>query len=726
MVYEGGQIKALVEQFFQKRLTHPRENNPDWDREWNADGGPREQIIKTVRTGQTVDPGQFHEMREEDFEQGEARRLPGAEDGAATLLPKSGDSTYLTRTRGIGLRSHPHQIADGIHIETGRREITRVADQCLHGFMEGRLILEGQWEIRGWTEKMLREFIAWLWMATDVAKAYDELIREGITAAMEGLGCPIWWITHWERSWEGVRAHFRTPHGETGWVVWKRGMVQGIKSAPLQYVVVTIYVARAIKKEYPSIRQIWVADDGVFGATPEQAAPFLPFLRRTYRPLGLRMAQEKLEVYAINMQRKEEHRRMITIDLDTGAEATSTILQTTEETETVISVKDGALWIHALPNPGKALREVKYEYPFKLQWELVGNTKERQEMELPRQPAAFRRIMTELYSMGESVRWEDEQFEYNKTIRRSPPGTLFLLTEETAIFTGKDCTRRPLKKGSLVRMHNKKGDPYDKETVTVRTTGSEPKVEAILPTEILGPVTRVEIPQSIEGLMELDGVLIRIEEQTMAHMGSSLPMKGPAQMLPKTKAKINEIIQWYWEEKEQLPIMSLVWHGQSKVLGTLRTQFQAALLPTTEGKGGAEEEEQDDAGDAEAPKQIWNIAGLQKTINRAVGMRTKLENVANVNRAWMYCPLPIGLGVPDLVKEQAATFLGALTKLNGTDAHSWDPAWGSIQHEFKAEEICSQVTLPVYHNRLPRQKKDKLAGHIIKASQELEVAIFFN
>eukprot|EP00663_Eupelagonemidae_sp_cell21sb_P004823 gene4823-1927_t len=107
------------------------------------------------------------------------------------------------RLRMIGLQAPPHQIADGLQMETGRREITRVAERCLHGFLQGRWIFEGQWQMRGITEQMIRYLIAWLWLATDVAKAYDDILREALAAGMEGLNCPGWWITHWEHSWEG-------------------------------------------------------------------------------------------------------------------------------------------------------------------------------------------------------------------------------------------------------------------------------------------------------------------------------------------------------------------------------------------------------------------------------------------------------------------------------------------------------------------------------------------
>eukprot|EP00663_Eupelagonemidae_sp_cell21sb_P012778 gene12778-biopygen3055 len=46
-------------------------------------------------------------------------------------------------------------------------------------------------------------------------------------------------------------------------------MVQGIRSAPMHYVIITIYMTRAITKDFPEVYQIWVADDGMFGAVPE-------------------------------------------------------------------------------------------------------------------------------------------------------------------------------------------------------------------------------------------------------------------------------------------------------------------------------------------------------------------------------------------------------------------------------------------------------------------------
>jgi hypothetical protein len=355
MEYDGEVIKRIMQNFFQQRLKHPRESNPNWDAEWNAPGGPKQHIIEVIRTGELVQDDRFHIMQEEDFERycttqlkrgkaagreglvyelllnataevrrwffhtyygpysrGEARRLPGAESGATAVLPKPGDYSDLNRTRPIGLREPTHQIADGTHAEVGRREISRVADKCLHGFTRNRDIVEGTMEVRAITEFMLRMLITWLWLATDVAKAYDEVYREAITAVMEGLRCPKWWITHWERSWEGVRACIRTPHGETGWVEWRRGMVQGVRSACMHYVIVTIYMARAITQEFPKVHQVWVADDGFFGTTLREAQEFLPFLRNTYRPIGLRIAQEKLEVYGVNMQQNKEAEKQMT------------------------------------------------------------------------------------------------------------------------------------------------------------------------------------------------------------------------------------------------------------------------------------------------------------------------------------------------------------------------------------------------------------------------------
>eukprot|EP00661_Eupelagonemidae_sp_cell13_P006506 gene6506-biopygen1353 len=167
------------------------------------------------------------------YSRGEAGRIPGTEESVVALLPKPGDVTLPSKIRPIGLQSAPHQIADGLHIETGRREITRIADAVLHGFLRNRTINEAQWEVRAISEHAMEEGIPWLWLATDVAKAYDEIVREAIAAVMEGLGCPSWWIRHWQQSWAGIKAQIHTPHGPTGWVVWRRGVVQGSRSAPL-------------------------------------------------------------------------------------------------------------------------------------------------------------------------------------------------------------------------------------------------------------------------------------------------------------------------------------------------------------------------------------------------------------------------------------------------------------------------------------------------------------
>eukprot|EP00661_Eupelagonemidae_sp_cell13_P020441 gene20441-biopygen1044 len=52
------------------------------------------------------------------YSRGEAGRIPGTEDSVATMLPKPGDYTLTEKIRLIGLQSAPHQIADGLHIET--------------------------------------------------------------------------------------------------------------------------------------------------------------------------------------------------------------------------------------------------------------------------------------------------------------------------------------------------------------------------------------------------------------------------------------------------------------------------------------------------------------------------------------------------------------------------------------------------------------------------------
>eukprot|EP00662_Eupelagonemidae_sp_cell21_P058009 gene58009-biopygen112848 len=68
MLYAGHQVKQRIADFFQQRYIHPKESNPTWDRDWIAPGGPKDKIIRTIRTGPTVDPENFHQMREEDFE----------------------------------------------------------------------------------------------------------------------------------------------------------------------------------------------------------------------------------------------------------------------------------------------------------------------------------------------------------------------------------------------------------------------------------------------------------------------------------------------------------------------------------------------------------------------------------------------------------------------------------------------------------------------------------
>eukprot|EP00661_Eupelagonemidae_sp_cell13_P017112 gene17112-biopygen12850 len=336
--HEPGKVKDILQGYFQRRFTHP--SLTTWEEQWPE---TREEIISTLRTGETVRDSTFEKLGYEEFEQyctqklsrgksggkegfsydmimlaspqtrrimfdiyygpysrGEVGRIPGTEDSVATMLPKPGDYTLPEKIRLIGLQSAPHQIADGLHIETGRREITRIADHVLHGFLRNRTICEAQWEVRARTEQAIVAGTPWLWLATDVAKAYDEVMREAIAAVMEGLGCPRWWIQHWEKSWEGIRAKILTPHGQTGWVVWRRGVVQGSRSAPLQYVMITIYLARAVRKDAPEVYEVWVADDGFFGIHPQAAPTFLAALRKRYEGIGLRLSKEKLEVFGVN------------------------------------------------------------------------------------------------------------------------------------------------------------------------------------------------------------------------------------------------------------------------------------------------------------------------------------------------------------------------------------------------------------------------------------------
>ena len=294
-------MKGLLQEHFTKQWTHIRDQRPDWDEAWAAPGGTRDEILKTVRTGTQVDPKNFRKITEEDFifyvnqslgrgkagsddgfcydmlilaspetqkrifeiyygpfTQGRANRIPDTEGCGIALLPKPGDVTLRTKIRPIGLQSAAHQVGDGLLTETARPEISRVADPTLHGLLRNRAIQDGNWEIRAITEGKIRSGGKWLWLATDVAKAYDEVLRETIATIMEGLGCPKWWIDTWERTWQGVKGRLNTPHGKTGWIHWQRGVVQGSRSGPLQYVMVTIYLTRALQRDAPEVYQVWV------------------------------------------------------------------------------------------------------------------------------------------------------------------------------------------------------------------------------------------------------------------------------------------------------------------------------------------------------------------------------------------------------------------------------------------------------------------------------------
>ena len=50
---------------------------------------------------------------------------------------------------------------------------------------------------------------------------------------------------------------------------------------------------------------------------------------------------------------------------------------------------------------------------------------------------------------------------------------------------------------------------------------------------------------------------------------------------------------WYYEEGDSLPITCVALHAQSKIVGTMRVQFSAALLPTGDETGKKRAREED-------------------------------------------------------------------------------------------------------------------------------------
>ena len=64
----------------------------------------------------------------------------------------------------------------------------------------------------------------------------------------------------------------------------------------------------------------------------------------------------------------------------------------------------------------------------------------------------------------------------------------------------------------------------------------------------LGKATQVDVPATINGLIEMDGVLVHVEEKCIQHMGAVLPLTEPAHILPKTETKVNKYLKWYHEE----------------------------------------------------------------------------------------------------------------------------------------------------------------------------------
>eukprot|EP00661_Eupelagonemidae_sp_cell13_P009089 gene9089-biopygen7669 len=54
--YEPEKVKDILQEYFQDRFTHPKENDPEWTDKWYGLGGTRDKIHQTLSTGEKVDP----------------------------------------------------------------------------------------------------------------------------------------------------------------------------------------------------------------------------------------------------------------------------------------------------------------------------------------------------------------------------------------------------------------------------------------------------------------------------------------------------------------------------------------------------------------------------------------------------------------------------------------------------------------------------------------------
>eukprot|EP00665_Eupelagonemidae_sp_cell47_P004913 gene4914-78_t len=529
-------------------------------------------------------------------------------------------------------------------------------------------------------------------------------------------------------------------------------MVQGTRSAPLHYVIVTIYVTRAIKQEHPRVHQVWVADDGFFGSEPKEAATFLPYLRTTYAPLGLRMAKEKLEVIGLHMHQTQAMRAMITRHFDNPTQEARPAHPVAIGPVNIYSERGAIHCKDRRDGTAAVLTTLQYTEPFTLEWVVEGEKQSRTHT-LPRTPRDFDTTLTELYRLANTLSWPTEHRQRKTHVTQLPAGTYVRTRQTTELFYANPDWRPDrgdmgglipvalsftIEKGTLLTIRQAGSFLWMRSGIPVATKHGK---GGYCERRHLAPATDCAIPTQVTGLMDMDNTLVPVEEGTITYMGASMPAKDPPRMPPKMEEKINKIIHWYGEEEDNLPITSLVIHMHSKITGTLRVQFKAALLPTgpiTGAKRDREEEDQEQEGGADnsapagnlhgrkPPRRIKDLTALQQELNHAIAIRTGFDHVAHVNRSWLYCEPPVGLGVPHLEKEQAVCYLTELTRMNSADEQSWAPAWDSINHEFQRLQVCTHATLPVYQPLVPRNKKHTLAGNILQAAQELQVALFWN
>ena len=105
-----------------------------------------------------------------------------------------GDVSSLDFFRGIGLLQHAYKIMEWALMAGVWREIIRVLDEEVMGFIPNRTGIQALWRARAENDRRRREGKPWVWLSMDVKKAFDTIVREVGLAAAEGLGIGRDWV----------------------------------------------------------------------------------------------------------------------------------------------------------------------------------------------------------------------------------------------------------------------------------------------------------------------------------------------------------------------------------------------------------------------------------------------------------------------------------------------------------------------------------------------------